>query len=186
MFEDLTPPYSTVAVDPPWDYDRLGGFARSRWPENSRNGPRRQMHYSSMSVNEIAAMPVRSLAAKDCHLYLWATNRYLRDAFAVLDAWGFTYSETLVWAKPPKGLIGGAAYTIRTEFVLFGRRGTLPTPERLDRNWWEWPTTSHSSKPDAFGDLVERVSPGPYIELFCRRPRLGWDSWGKGYELGAA
>jgi N6-adenosine-specific RNA methylase IME4 len=64
-----------------------------------------------------------------------------------------------------------------------GRRGSLAAITRQDRNWWEWAGTPHSVKPDAFGDLVEQVSPGPYVELFCRRPRLGWDSWGKGYEL---
>jgi N6-adenosine-specific RNA methylase IME4 len=52
--------------------------------------------------------------------------------------------------------------------------------------WFLWPRGAHSAKPDAFGDLVEQVSPGPYVELFCRRPRLGWDSWGKGYEIGAS
>lgn len=57
---------------------------------------------------------------------------------------------------------------------------------KVDSTWFNWPRGAHSAKPDAFGDLVERVSPGPYVELFCRRPRLGWDHWGHGYEIGAA
>ena len=57
---------------------------------------------------------------------------------------------------------------------------------RVDSTWWTWPRGAHSAKPDAFLDIVEQVSPGPYVELFCRRPRLGWDSWGKGYEIGAS
>lgn len=181
-FSELSPPYSTIVADPPWFYE---GFPPSRWPDENVTGPKNPMPYSSMMVDEIAAMPVRDLAAPDAHLYLWTTNRYLRDAFDIVKSWGFRYSETLVWAKPPKGLIGGAAFTIRTEFVLMARRGSLAASERMDRSWWEWPTGAHSAKPDAFLDLVERVSPGPYVELFCRRPRFGWDSWGKGYE-GAA
>lgn len=55
--------------------------------------------------------------------------------------------------------------------------------ERVDRNWWEWPRGPHSVKPPAFLDIVEQVSPGPYVELFARSPRLGWDSWGYGYEV---
>jgi len=53
---------------------------------------------------------------------------------------------------------------------------------REDSTWWQWSRGPHSVKPAAFMDMVERVSPGPYVELFARSPRLGWDSWGKGYE----
>lgn len=61
-----------------------------------------------------------------------------------------------------------------------------PSAESVETTWWEWPRGAHSAKPPAFLDMVERVSPGPYVELFARAPRLGWDSWGKGYELGEA
>jgi len=64
-----------------------------------------------------------------------------------------------------------------------------PDPEtsmRFDTSWWIWPRGRHSEKPAAFLDVVEQVSPGPYVELFSREPRLGWDSWGYGYELGEA
>jgi N6-adenosine-specific RNA methylase IME4 len=171
-WEGLTPPYATIVADPPWHYDAklvaYGGMA--------------PFPYSTMTLDEIAALPVGELAATDALLYLWTTNRHLRDAFDVLHCWGFRYAQTLVWAKPPRGLIGGATYTIRTEFVIVGRRGALAT-QKVDRNWWEWPTTAHhSAKPAAFCDLVEQVSPGPYVELFARAPRLGWDSWGLGYE----
>jgi hypothetical protein len=70
-------------------------------------------------------------------------------------------------------------------------RPHVPPPEprersRIDSSWWSWPRGAHSAKPPAFLDLVEQVSPGPYVELFARAPRLGWDSWGKGYEIGDA
>jgi hypothetical protein len=101
----------------------------------------------------------------------------------------FRPAQLLTWCKPPMGVGFGGAFTTTTEFALFCRRGTLPHKERIDSSWWSWSRVymgghiAHSAKPDAFGDLVEQVSPGPYVELFCRRPRLGWDSWGKGYEL---
>lgn len=58
--------------------------------------------------------------------------------------------------------------------------------ERVNSTWWLWPQTRHSVKPAAFFDIVETVSPGPYVELFARQPRLGWDHWGHGYEMGGA
>lgn len=178
-WEGLNPPYSTIVADPPWHYD---GFPPSRWPNAGITGEKNPMPYSSLTAGEVADLPVRTLAAADAHLYLWTTNRYLQAAFHVVKAWGFRYSQTLVWCKPPKGLIGGAAFTIRSEFVVMGRRGSLGVRERLDRNWWEWPGSAHSVKPPAFLDVVQQVSPGPYVELFARAPRLGWDSWGYGYE----
>ncbi len=84
----------------------------------------------------------------------------------------------LVWCKKPKGIVVGS-FTGTTEYVLFCRRGNLGARERQDSTWFQWPrSNSHSRKPEAFLDLVERVSPGPYLELFARRQRLGWDTWG--------
>ena len=181
-WEGLNPPYATIVADPPWHYE---GFPPSHWP-GQRIADRNTMPYSSMTIDEIKAMPVKSLAAPDAYLYLWTTNRYLEDSFDVVRAWGFNPRQTLVWCKPPKGLLGGAAFSIATEYVILGRRGGPGSKTRMDRNWWEWPRGAHSAKPDAFLDLVEQVSPGPYLELFCRRPRFGWDHWGKGYEGQAA
>jgi N6-adenosine-specific RNA methylase IME4 len=134
-----------------------------------------------MSTDEIKALPVHDLANQDAHLYLWTTNRYLPDAFDVLRTWGFAYSKTLVWCKTPMGLGLGGTWAQSTEYVLFGRRGTLSTLTKFDTNWWNWTRTAngrHSAKPDAFLDMVEQASPGPYVELFARRARFGWDYWG--------
>lgn len=175
-FSELSPPYSTIIADPPWHYAQGGpttGFAPLRPPP-----------YSMMSVDEIAALPVRSLAAADAHLYLWTTNRYLYAAHDIARAWGFNPSQTLTWCKPPRGIGPGGAFSNTTEFVLYCRRGSLPYSDRIDTTWWEWPRGAHSVKPPAFLDIVERVSPGPRVELFARASRLGWDSWGYGYEIG--
>jgi N6-adenosine-specific RNA methylase IME4 len=84
----------------------------------------------------------------------------------------------LTWCKPRKGLGVGGAYALTTEFILFSRRGKGAFERRWDTSWFEWPRGAHSAKPEAFLDIVEQVSPGPYVELFARRARFGWDYWG--------
>lgn len=177
----LSPPYSTIVADPPWAYDE--GWAP--FGPTSRGGDqpnRRSLPYASMTFDEIVDLPVGDLAAPNAHLYLWTTNRYLRDAFDVVKAWEFRFSQALVWCKPPMGIGPGGAFSNTTEYVLHARRGSLKPLSRVDSTWWLWSRREHSAKPAAFGDLVEQVSPGPYVELFARAPRLGWDSWGRGYE----
>jgi N6-adenosine-specific RNA methylase IME4 len=136
--------------------------------------------YATLAISEIAALPVQDLVHLDgAHLYLWTTNRFLPDAFDVLDVWGFGYSQLLVWCKTPRGRGPGGAFAQNAEFVLFARCGLPITNERVDSVWFNWTRTSrHSEKPEAFLDLVESVSPGPYLEMFSRRARLGWDTWG--------
>jgi len=137
-----------------------------------------------MSVPEIAALPVAGLAQDRAHLYLWTMNAFLEDAYQVARAWGFRPVQVLVWAKTPRGLGLGGTFTSTCEFVLFARRGSLPCIRRTDSSWWSWKRPElatgplHSRKPEGFIDLVESVSPPPYIELFARRHRLGWDVWG--------
>jgi N6-adenosine-specific RNA methylase IME4 len=130
-----------------------------------------------MSLDEIAALPVKSLADQDSHLYLWTTQRFLRASFDIVAAWGFSVSATLVWCKEPKGFMGGA-YRSSVEFVHFAKRGSLAHKTQAPSRWFQWPRGIHSKKPEAFLDLVEQVSPGPYLEMFARRQRLGWDTWG--------
>ena len=119
-------------------------------------------------------------AASNAHLYLWVTNAKLLDYdYAHLfSSWGFAYKTALTWHKT--SCLGiGHYFRGETEHVLFGIRGRLPIePALRERNLFQSPRTRHSAKPDAFFDLVERVSPGPYLELFARRQRLGWDTWG--------
>lgn len=135
-----------------------------------------------MTLDEIAALPIASLADDNAHLYLWTTNAFLERTYDVARAWGFRPSQLLTWAKAPRGLGMGGAFTNTTEFVLFARRGSLKPLTRTDSSWWNWKRGKHSAKPDAFFDVVEAVSPGPYLELFARRKRLGWDSWGNEVE----
>ncbi len=133
-----------------------------------------------MSLEQIRSLPIRDLAENDSHLYLWAPNAYLEAASEVVRRWGFKPSQTLVWAKTPRGIGLGGTFTNTVEFVLFARSGSLAAKTRVGTSWFNWtrPHNNHSAKPEAFLDLVESVSPGPYLELFARRQRLGWDTWG--------
>jgi N6-adenosine-specific RNA methylase IME4 len=172
MFEDLSPPYATIVVDPPWPYAKVNP---DKDRENYRGGG---LAYSSIDLDDIKALPVIELAA-DSRLFLWTTNRYLRYAWSIIEAWGFTPQErVLVWCKPPR-----CTTPVTTEFVLIGKRGKPHPMPWHGTTWFQWPLQPvHSQKPDAFLDLVESWCPGPYVELFARAPRLGWDSWGYGYE----
>lgn len=168
--------YRTIVADPPWHYDRTGiTFADKDSGRFAGTG----LPYGTMSVDEIAALPVGEMAADDAHLYLWTTQRYLWDSRRIAQAWGFRPVKLLIWAKPPTGFAIGGRYGNACEFVLFGQRGSIPITQRIPRDWWEWPRSGgHSAKPEAFLDIVEQVSPAPRVELFARRARFGWDYWG--------
>jgi len=179
--------YRTIVVDPPWRYGKWGGFAAATLQGGKRHSTSTALPYAAMTVAEIAALSIGDLAAPDAHIYLWTTNRYLPDAFGVVAAWGFTYSQTLIWAKNPMGLGPGGTFAQSSEYVIFARRGTLKHKRRIDSTWFNWPRTGkHSKKPEHFLDLVESVSPGPYLEMFSRRHRLGWSVWGNQVESSIA
>jgi N6-adenosine-specific RNA methylase IME4 len=165
--------YRTIVADPPWDVAR--SFGGANWSNGDRVRP--ELDYPTMTTDEIAALPVADMAAKDAHLYLWTTQGYLERTYTIARAWGFRPVYSLVWCKPAGGFVGGAHYS-NVEFALFCRRGTLKATNRANSQWFTWPRGRHSAKPEGFLDLVESVSPGPYLELFARRNRLGWDTWG--------
>lgn len=180
IWEGLNPPYATIVADPPWHYDAraIGGV------KPGTMGAAKPFPYSTMTIDQIVALPVEGLACADSVLWLWTTNKWLRESFVVMDAWGFRYRQTLVWGKNNPMPVGSVAPSA-AEFLLVGKRGK-PAMR------WAWPSSVivtarpsarvHSVKPDCFRDYIENSSPGPYLELFARAPRLGWDSWGYGYE----
>jgi N6-adenosine-specific RNA methylase IME4 len=172
----MTNRYRTIVADPPWDV-KTG----PSWGRNDKSQPLNPsshgLTYETMTVDQIKA--IRPPAADGAHLYLWTINAYIEAAYEVARAWGFYPSTLLAWCKKPKGIGLGGTYALSSEYILFAHRGSLPAKRRVERNWWVWPRTfPHSRKPDAFLDLVESVSPGPYLEMFARRNRLGWDTWG--------
>ncbi len=185
VWEGLTPPYATLVVDPPWAYKNARGTqTRSR---RGRSQVTAAGNYSTMTMQQIAALDAGELAAEHAHLYLWVTTPLLYSGVDLIaEAWGFRPVTTLTWVKT--GAPGmGFSFRGHTEHVLFAVRGHLPIPpNKRESNVITSQRRGHSEKPQAFFDLVERVSPGPYCELFARAPRLGWDSWGYGYETVSA
>ena len=177
--------YRTIVADPPWPQKGAGPLRGREGFGDALCAASKPMPYPTMTIDEIAALPVAERAEKNAHLYLWTTNRFLPAAFVVAAAWGFEYSTVLTWAKRPMGGGLGGCYGIATEFVLFCRRGSLPALQRIGRNWFNWKRPydmrgkpRHSAKPGEFFAMVEQVSPGPYLELFARDKRIGWHSWG--------
>ncbi len=162
--------YKTIVIDPPWEV--------KRGPEYNSNGKSRILIYPTMTVEQIKNLPVKTLADKNAHLYLWTINKYIEQSYLLVREWGFTPSQLLVWCKAPMGLGLGGTYSSTTEYILFCRRGVQTSYTRFDSTWWKWKRGRHSQKPEAFIDMVMTVSPHPYLEMFARRVRLGWDAWG--------
>ena len=170
--------FATILADPPWQFqNRTGKMA----PEHKRLA-----RYSTMKLDEIATLPVESLALETAHLYLWIPNALLLEGLKVMEAWGFTYKTNLVWHKirkdgGPDGRGVGFYFRNVTELVLFGVRGknarTL-APGRRQVNMIKTQKREHSRKPDQLYDIIEDCSPGPYLELFARGPRPNWANWG--------
>lgn len=169
--------YSTILADPPWQFqNRTGKVA----PEH-----RRLLRYPTMELKEILELPVPKLAAARSHLYLWVPNALLQEGLRVMEAWGFTYKGNLVWFKVrrdggPDGRGVGFYFRNVTELILFGVRGSMRTlpPGRRQVNLLSTRKREHSRKPDEIYDIIESCSPGPYLEVFARFRRPGWDQWG--------
>lgn len=159
--------YKTIIADPPWELDQRGNYGAIN-------------HYSLLSLDKIKAMPVADLAQPNAHLYLWVTNGVLPYGFEVLKAWGFEFRSIYTWVKPRLGL--GNYMRNATEHVLFATRGKAPVLFKGQPTWGFFPLQEHSHKPEEFHRLVERLSPGPYLELFARRRQPGWDIWGNEVE----
>jgi N6-adenosine-specific RNA methylase IME4 len=136
-----------------------------------------------MSMDEIKSLVIP--AADNAHLYLWTTNAFMEEAHQVARAWRFKPKTILTWVKvhqdDPERVSRRMGYYFRgaTEHILFCVRGSLPLNDHTLPTAYLWPRIGkHSQKPEQFYDLVERASPGPYLEMFARRRRLGWDAWG--------
>ena len=172
-FPGLTPlRYGLIMADPPWQF-------ALRSAQGERKSP--QAHYECMSLDHLAAMPVGHLAGPDCVLWLWATNPMLPQAIDVLRAWGFRYSTAGHWVKRTASgkLVFGTGYVLRSagEPFLIGTVGS-PKLGRSVRSIIEGIRREHSRKPEEAYRAAEQLAPGPYLDLFSRESRPGWDSWG--------
>jgi N6-adenosine-specific RNA methylase IME4 len=157
--------FATLLADPPWNILQVGGCRRGA------------VHrYPLMSVEAVAALPVRHLTADNAHLWLWVTNASLFAGKTVMEHWGFTYRSILTWVKPHYGM--GQYLRTQTEHLLLGTRGRAPIQFRGQSSWFYAPLQGYSHKPEEQYAVIERCSPGPYLELFARRRRPGWHVWG--------
>ena len=160
--------YTTIVIDPPWDWGDEG--------DKDQLG-RARPTYDTMTIDQIAALPVAALADTNAHLYLWITNRSLPKGFHLLETWGFRYITCLTWCKPSIGM--GNYYRGSTEQILFGVRGQLPLLRQDQGTWFQADRARpHSTKPLAFYSMIETCSPSPWVELFARSARPGWATWG--------
>lgn len=156
--------FATIYADPPWQY------------ANAASRGAAENHYETMTIDAIADLPIAHLAADEAHLHLWTTNAFLFEAERVIKAWGFTYKSCLVWIKPQIG--NGNYWRVSHEFLLLGVRGNLTFPDRTQQSWLFADRGRHSAKPSVFRKLIEKVSPGPRLELFARSQAEGWTTWG--------
>lgn len=170
--------YRTIYADPPWQFqNRTGKMA----PEHKRLN-----RYSTMKLKDIKDLPVNEVADDKCHLYLWVPNALLPEGLEVMKAWGFEYKTNLIWEKVrkdggPDGRGVGFYFRNVTEVLLFGIKGknnrTLQ-PGRTQVNLLRTMKQEHSRKPEEFISLIESCSNAPFLELFARGQREGWDLWG--------
>jgi N6-adenosine-specific RNA methylase IME4 len=154
--------FSTIYADPPWRHDNQASRASA------------SNHYPTMTLEDICREPVSELAAKNCHLHLWATSPMLPEAFKVISSWGFEYKSSFIWVKRQMGL--GNYWRGAHELLLTACRGQLAFNDHSQRSWLEVDRTTHSTKPEEIREIIEKVSPGPFLELYGRKPPVN-SSW---------
>jgi N6-adenosine-specific RNA methylase IME4 len=177
-------PYSAIVCDPPWSFLTYTGSGTPHRTEED--------HYPVETVEEMRNIPVADIAAKDCALFMWVIGSHLDQALELGRAWGFRYvTDAFTWVKVGKNdpsvrpISMGYWSRKQTETCLLFTRGR---PKRLDAGVRQLLESDahviyaakreHSRKPDEQYDRIERLVAGPYLEMFSRQSRDGWDSWG--------
>jgi N6-adenosine-specific RNA methylase IME4 len=167
--------YQVLYADPPWPFENYSAKGESRNPNR---------HYETMSLAQLKALPVGHLAAETCALFMWVTDPLLPQAIEVMQAWGFRFATVaFTWAKRTRldtGWHMGTGYYTRAnpEMCLLGMNGRRAPRVHDVRQLVVDSIRQHSRKPDRVRTDIERMYPGPYLELFARQPHPGWDSWG--------
>jgi len=207
-------PIRTLCADPAWPFgDKLPGATRGaahNYPVQTLDEIAAFLDATSISGGPVydggdvpdANRSIRESLAPDCRLFLWRVAAMQEEAFAVMRAWGFQLKSEIVWVKTSKGtdiahdveqlgeedkLHFGMGRTVRMahETCLIGVRGRPEVLNHSTRSVFFAPYTRHSEKPDVFyREVVERLSPGPYLELFARDRRSGWLSLGAELPVG--
>lgn len=177
--------FKAILADPPWGFQCWSGVDK-RVASRGTVTP-----YSTMTMDDIAALPVEDLTADDCVLFLWVVWPTMPEAFKIIEAWGFKYKTCgFLWAKAHAQQIEmfqddfdaymGLGYWTRanSEACLLATKGS---PKRINADVKQTiiePKRQHSRKPDCIYERIERLVEGPYLELFARTQRHGWTVWG--------
>ena len=157
--------YGAAIIDPPWDINQKGNYGAER-------------HYDLMTLEQIRKMPISDLMLPDSHIYLWATNATLEAGLGLIREWGYVRKNLIIWVKSPISLPLGHWFRNCVEFIIFAVRGHCERKCKNQPNIIFAPTQDHSHKPEELYNIVRRVSNGPFLELFARRPEPGFDAWG--------
>ena len=179
MFSPMAQPptkrYRTIVADPPWHYE-----LRKDDPSHRARAP-----YGTMSAEELMCLPVGGWAEDDAHLYLWTTNAHMVEAHQIAKSWGFDVKTIITWLKGRmdggrlvQHMGTGNYFRGATEHILFCIRGSFPVMNHDATTAFLAPRREHSEKPDTFYDIVQHMSPGPYLDVFARKQRMGWDCFG--------
>jgi N6-adenosine-specific RNA methylase IME4 len=178
-------PYGCILADPAWPWRTFAG--KDTVPHRTEDAP-----YKPMPMEEMLALPVADVAAKDCVLIMWVIGSHLDQAIELGRAWGFEYkTDVFVWVKIGKNdpavrpISFGKWSRKQTEYALLFSRGRPSRVEPNVRQLFETddhvihaPRRQHSRKPDEQYERIERLAAGPYLEMFARQRRVGWDAWG--------
>jgi N6-adenosine-specific RNA methylase IME4 len=177
------PPFGAIYLDPPWRYGNQATRASTGKHYKGvidENGKEIQPA-AGMTVEEIEALPIKKLMAKDAHIHMWTTNAFQFETPRLFAAWGFEYRSTLVWVKPQMGI--GNYWRNSHEYLQTGIRGDAKRfRDRSLKSWVLSNRGKHSAKPGLVRAYIERASAGPYIELFARQDVEGWAVWGNQIE----
>ncbi len=157
--------YRVIYADPPWQYQNIG-FDESA-----------EKQYPTMSVEEICALPIQELIIDEAVLFLWVTNAFISEGLQVCKAWGFEYKTNFAWIKNSGPSMGWFTKS-RHELLFIATKGEGLHPSEKFLSWFEGKVRKHSQKPECVYEMIEKMYPGPYIELFARIKRKRWNSWG--------
>jgi N6-adenosine-specific RNA methylase IME4 len=164
--------YGAIYADPPWSF--------RNWSAKG-TGRNAVSHYDCLDFDALASLPVADLAADDCALFLWAVDPLLPRAFDLIRAWGFEYKTVaFYWVKLNTAAKHEADYWTRAnpEQCLLATRGKPSRKAKDVRRLVVEKRREHSRKPDCVRERIERLVAGPYVELFSRVTKSGWDCWG--------
>jgi len=164
--------FGTVLIDFPWDLQQKGKLGSK--------GRGAGCKYPLMTLDEIQAMPIADLLEDDAHVWCWVTQAALEPGFKILREYGLIPKSVFTWVKPRMGL--GNFLRSATEFIILATKGNCPIQFKGQINWGIFPVQGHSHKPEEVHKIIERCSPGPYLELFARRKFPGWSVWGNEVE----